>query len=241
MARKRRLYAPTLIAGPVRLSDEQRKHAQVLRLQVGDELCLFDARGGEADGRVVASDRRQLVCELDPPRRVEASPARLGLIVCIPKAAKLELIVRMATELGVHAIKLAHSERSVPKLSAESPKLERLQRIAIEACAQSERAWAPELSGPLPLAAAGSEVPAAAERLVFWEQASRPLALAPSAGVAREVWAVVGPEGGIGEQEVDVLLQSGYVPVSLGSGILRVETATVVIASLVLDRIGALR
>jgi 16S rRNA (uracil1498-N3)-methyltransferase len=241
MARRRRLYAATLQPGSLELSEESRKHAAVLRLEAGDELCLFDARGAEAEARVLRSDRRQLVCEVGVARIVPRSAARLTLIVGIPKASKLELIVRIATELGVHAIVLAQTERSVPKLSADSPKLERLQRIAIEACAQSARAWAPELSGPLPLAAAAAGAPLTAERLLFWEEATAALALAPSQGRARDVWAIVGPEGGISAPEAQLLLQSGYVPVSLGSGILRMETAAIVVAALLQDRIGALR
>jgi 16S rRNA (uracil1498-N3)-methyltransferase len=236
MARLRRLYAEQLSRGSLQLADEARKHAQVLRLQAGDEICLFDARGGEATARVLVHDKRQLLCEVGEPRALARGPSRLTLIVCVPKAAKLELIVRMATELGVHAIALAHSERSIPKLSKESPKLERLQRIAIEACAQSERAWAPELSGPLPLVAAAAAAPSGATKLVFWESAREPLAF----DGGREVWAIVGPEGGISESDLSVLLQSGYVPVGLGPGILRVETACVAVATLLLDRLGAL-
>ena len=241
MGRKRRLYSATLLAGALTLSPEQRKHAQVLRLQAGDELVLFDARGAEADARVTQSDRSRLVCEVEAPRAEPPPAARLHLIAGVPKADKLELVVRMATELGVTSITLADTERSVPKLSAQSPKLDRLRRIAIEACAQSEQAWAPELHGLLPLAAAAARAPATAERLVFWEGAREPLAIPASAGTAREVWAIVGPEGGLGEREVHLLLQSGYVPVTLGGALLRAETAAVVVTSLLLDRIGRLR
>ncbi|HEY2733424.1 MAG TPA: RsmE family RNA methyltransferase, partial [Polyangiales bacterium] len=168
------------------------------------------------------------------PRRA----SRLCLIVCAPKATKLDAIVRMATELGVHAIQLAESERSVPRLSAEKAKLARLRKICLEACAQSEQAWAPELIGPLPLSAAAAAAPASAQKLVFWEEARRPLMAALESD---EVWAVVGPEGGISANEVDVLAQLGYAPVGLGGGILRVETACVVVSALLLDRLAMLR
>jgi 16S rRNA (uracil1498-N3)-methyltransferase len=240
MARLRRLYAAALptAAGNLELDEEARRHAQVLRLRAGDEITLFDARGAEASARVLSNDKRALLCEVEPARRLTPRAARLCLIVCVPKAAKLELIVRMATELGVHAIRLAESERSVPRLSADSPKLERLRRIALEACAQSEQAWAPELSGPLPLAAAAA-APSGVEKFVFWENASAALSVGPLS--SREVWAVVGSEGGLCEHEVAVLAGLGYAQVGLGSGILRVETACVVTAALLLDRLGMLR
>jgi 16S rRNA (uracil1498-N3)-methyltransferase len=240
MGRLRRLYAASLptTAGVLELDEEARRHAQVLRLRAGDEISLFDARGGEATARVRSNDKRALLCDVEPGHRLAPREARLCLVVCIPKAAKLELIVRMATELGVHAIRLAESERSVPRLSADSPKLERLRRIALEACAQSEQAWAPELSGPLPLAAAAA-APLDAEKFVFWENATAALSVGPTQ--SREVWAVVGGEGGLCEHEVAVLSGLGYAQVGLGSGILRVETACVVATALLLDRLGMLR
>jgi 16S rRNA (uracil1498-N3)-methyltransferase len=241
MGRARRLYASPLpsAVGAIELDEEARRHAHVLRLRPGDALTLFDAQGGEADARVVSNDKRALVCEVQACRSVPARAARLCLIVCVPKAAKLEMIVRMATELGVHALILADSERSVPRLSADSPKLERLRRIALEACAQSEQAWAPELSGPQPLAAAAAAAPRTADKFVFWEGSRAALGSGPTQ--AREVWAIVGPEGGICDHEVDVLVGLGYTPVGLGGGILRVETACVVAATLLLDRLGMLR
>ncbi|HEX4351874.1 MAG TPA: 16S rRNA (uracil(1498)-N(3))-methyltransferase [Polyangiales bacterium] len=240
MARARRLYSSPLsaAAGVVQLDDEARRHGHVLRLQPGDSLVLFDANGSEADARVVTIDKRALVCSVEPRRSVAPKAARLCLIVCAPKAAKLETIVRMATELGVHAIHLAESERSVPRMSADSPKLERLRRISLEACAQSEQPFAPELAGPLPLSAAAAAAPTRAQKLVFWEGAHSPLMAALT---GNEVWAIVGPEGGISANEVDVLTQLGYAPIGLGSGILRVETACVVVSALLLDRLAMLR
>jgi 16S rRNA (uracil1498-N3)-methyltransferase len=239
----RRLFAAPLpqTAALLTLDPESRKHAQVLRLALGDAVCLFDAAGQEADGRIVRCERHLIECEVQPARQLPPPAARLTLVICLPKAAKLELIVRMATELGVHAVRLAHSERAIPKLSAESPKLERLRRIALEACAQSERAYAPELSGPLPLTAAAAAAPAHATKLVFWERCKQSLALERSAaGEPRDVWAVIGPEGGLAPHEVQQLQAQGYLAVGLGSGILRVETACVVACALVLDRLALL-
>jgi 16S rRNA (uracil1498-N3)-methyltransferase len=240
MARPRRLFVEELpvIASTLVLDREAERHAKVLRLETGSELCLFDARGHESDARVARWDRQGLVCEVQPLRTREQPRVRLHLILGVPKAAKLETIVRMGSELGLHAIHLVESDRAVPKLSAESAKLPRLRRIAIEACGQSEQAYAPEISGPMPLLAAASAAPADAARLVFWENSQTPLELASD---AREVWAVVGPEGGLCEQEVAALCALGFRSVGLGSAILRVETACVVASALLLDRLGALR
>jgi 16S rRNA (uracil1498-N3)-methyltransferase len=244
MGHVRRLFASHLpeAGGSITLDAEARRHAQVLRLVAGDQLCLFDGAGRQAAASVARVTRQELVCAVQPPISSARRPSRLCLIVCVPKAPKLENIVRMASELGVHAIQLAHSERAVPKLSSESPKLERLRRIALEACAQSEQLWVPELRGPVPLSAAAAAAPVSADKLVFWESATQALSLRRSPPEEpREVWAVVGPEGGIAQDEIHVLMQLGYAPITLGRAILRVDTACIVVSALVLDRMAALR
>lgn len=232
----RRLFVSQLPAagGSVQLSEEARRHASVLRLEPGDVLRLFDGAGTEADARVVRCDKRVLECEVDAPQRLPAPACRLQLVVCVPKAAKLELIVRMCTELGLYALHLAVSERSVPKLSAESPKLDRLKRIALEACAQCERGFAPVLTGPQPLGACLAAAPSGAARYAFVERSAK--SALPFGALPAEVWAVVGPEGGFAPLELQQLTAAGYTGVSLGSSILRVETACVAACALLLDR-----
>lgn len=227
---RRRLYVPQLPAssGELTLSEESRHHAQVLRLGVGDELRLFDARGGEADARVTRCDKRALVCALAEPVSIARARERLQLAVCVPKAGKLELIVRMATELGVSAVQLIASEHAVPKYTSDAPKLERLQRIAIEACAQSEQAYAPALLGPVPLSAALASVPAGTVKLACVPRVDAPSAHAIMQLSAAEVWVLVGPEGGLSTAELALIEQHDVAPISLGCGILRVETACVV-------------
>lgn len=226
---KRRLFATPLPAAAreLTLSEESRHHAQVLRLAVGDELRLFDARGGEADARVTRCDKRALVCEVAEPVFIEPPRERLQLAVCVPKAAKLELIVRMATEMGVSSVQLIASEHAVPKYTSDAPKLERLQRIAIEACAQSEQAYAPTLLGPLPLSAALEAVPSEALKLACVTRIAA-ASVHETQLSASEVWVLVRPEGGLSAAELALLEQHDVAPLSLGSGILRVETACVV-------------
>lgn len=235
---RRRLYASPLPAAKhtLTLDDESRRHAQVLRLSVGDELRLFDAQGAEADARVTRNDKRALVCEVEAAQLLPAPELRVHLALCLPKAGKLELILRMATELGVSSLTLVHSERSVPKWGGDDLKLERLKRISVEACAQSEQAYAPVLSGPLPLSAALAAAPTDALRCVFLERSRvlLPSALPPA---ATDVWAIVGPEGGFAPDEVALLTAERVLSVSLGPGILRVETACIVACALLFDRL----
>jgi len=236
----RRLYTPQLLAAQAQLTlgEESRHHAQVLRLSAGDALQLFDAAGGRAEARVLRCDRRALVCEVEAAEHVPRTGPQLTLAVCVPKAAKLELIVRMATELGVRAVQLVQSERAVPKFGSDAPKLDRLRRIAIEACAQSEQAYAPELSGPLPLEAALQAIPAAATKLACVERsAAQPWP--PLAATTEGAYLLVGPEGGFTAPELTLLQTSGCQSVSLGEAVLRVETACIVACAMALDRLRA--
>jgi 16S rRNA (uracil1498-N3)-methyltransferase len=234
MARLRRLYVPELPAagGGVELPRESLEHVHVLRLPAGAQVELFDGHGRAASAELTLVSRGRAVCEAQPPSAAVPRTAGVQLIVCLPKAGKLETIVRMTTELGVRALHLCQSERSVPK-GAESAKLERLRRVAREACAQSGQPLVPELHAPSTLAECAARAAPHAHKLLFWEQATTPLA----AAVSGEVWAVIGPEGGLSTEEAEMLHSAGYASISLGSHILRAETACVVIAALLLDRL----
>jgi 16S rRNA (uracil1498-N3)-methyltransferase len=161
----------------------------------------------------------------------------------LPKGGKLEDIARMLGELGVTSLRLAQTERSVPRLEQGAARFARLARVALEACAQSGQAQALAVHPPAPLLDVARAAPAGALRLVFWENARSPLAAqatSAASGVS-ELWAVVGPEGGLAEHEVDALAGLGYRAVGLGPARLRVETAAPVIAGLLLERHGGLR
>jgi 16S rRNA (uracil1498-N3)-methyltransferase len=242
MARVRRLFVPELPAdgGDVTLPAESVEHVHVLRLAAGTEVQLFDASGRVATAELTQVARDRVSCTAQPSAAGVVRGARLQLVICVPKQAQLETIVRMSTELGVAALHLATSERTVPKLASDA-KLERLRRISREASAQSGAGRTPALTGPAPLVEQIAGAPEDAVKLAFWERATTPLPAAASSFEDREVWAVIGPEGGLSEAEASQLAAAGYALTSLGSHILRAETACVVIAALLLDRMRGLR
>lgn len=242
MGARRRLYASQLPDAPTQLAldDSSHRHAQVLRLRPGDPLRLFDGRGREADATIVRCDKRELICDVSRPEQLPARAERLRLAVCIPKAGKLELIVKMVTELGVGSIQLLISERSVPKFGSDAPKLERLQRIAIEACAQSEQSYVPELMGPAHLDSVLAALPSRSLKLACVERSGGVADLPLSAAdCAPDVWVLVGPEGGLTSAEQRALAQHDVASLSLGPTILRVETACVAACALLLSRMRA--
>jgi 16S rRNA (uracil1498-N3)-methyltransferase len=205
-----------------RLHDDAARHARVLRLRVGDEVELFDGLGRRVVATLTELGRDLgFVVLRELPERAPLPPREL--VLGLPKGPDLEASVRMATELGVTTIRLALTERSVPRLDGGqgATKLERLRRIALEASRQSERDRAPSVLSPVPLLEAAAGVDPSFDRFVAAERAE-----AAGPRVTREGAAVViGPEGGFTEAELEALQALGFVPVSLGLTILRVSTA----------------
>lgn len=240
---ERRLFVAELPAdgGELKLGDEAARHGRVLRLAVGDGLTLFDGSGRCAEAEVIALGRR-LVCQVSAPRTVPREGPRVVLVLCQPKGHKTEDAVRVATELSVSAVRLAVSEHVVarPEPRRAARRLERLEKVAREAARQSERAFVPEVAAAKSLAAVLAEAPDHAQKIAFFARGDKPLmdALAPE---SREVWVVIGPEGGLSERDLAELEGAGFARVGLGAGVLRVETAIPVALGLVLARVGALR
>lgn len=241
--------------GLLTLPEQAARHLRVLRLKASSAVELTDGRGNRARARVVSVDKKRVVCQVDAPGAAPEQRAKVVLVQALPKGAKLEGMVRALTELGVSAVHLALCERGVPRprTGPTHGRLERLQRVAREACVQSGRARAPLIHLPAPLLEAAGRAPAHARRVVFWEGADAsldnalslsPAALSPAAQSKtppeQQVWLVVGPEGGLSETEVMALSALRYRQASLGPCLLRVETAAVVASALVLDRLGRL-
>ncbi len=240
---ERRLFVRGLPigGGAVELDEAAVRHARVLRLREGSEVVLFDGRGGEASARLVRVGDRSAQAIAGPRRSVSVEGPELVLVQALAKGEKLDAIVRMATELGVSAIHLAASERSVVRTGEERAhkRVERLERIAREASRQSGRASVPAVAAPESIAAIGTQAPQDDLRIVLAPSATRSIAEA-CAGGARRAWIAVGPEGGFAPEEVLRLEAAGWIAVGLGRGVLRVETAVPVAIALVSSALGGL-
>jgi 16S rRNA (uracil1498-N3)-methyltransferase len=237
VAAQRRLFAPELPAagGACTLDAEAAHHARVLRLTVGDAVVLFDGRGRECDAHLTAIEADGLRCEAEIPRETRNLTRRVILIQCLPKGDKLEAIARMATELGITEIALAHGARSVARPDAKRAEAqrERLERIAREAARQSEQASVPAITAPVGLREAAARAPRTALRLALVPGAGMPLATRLAGTPAdAEIWLVVGPEGGLDRAELDALAALGFEAAELGASTLRVETAAPVAVAL---------
>jgi 16S rRNA (uracil1498-N3)-methyltransferase len=240
VAELRRLFAGDLPleGGEVVLDADAARHARVLRMTVGDPVVLFDGRGAEARGRVARIDAVGVVCRVQSPDVGAAPTAPCALVLGLPKAGKLDGIVRMVTEAGVSDVHLADTGRAVARLEGDrlTARMGRLDRVAKEAARQAGRTEVPRLHPPAPLEGVASAIPGDAVRLVAHPRASRRLV---DLGVPSPSPAciAVGPEGGFTDPEVGLLEGLGFVPIRLGPHVLRVETAVVVAVALTMAHV----
>lgn len=224
-------------------AEETHHLARVLRLRPGDLARTVDGRGQELTVRLtrVGPSSAEGAIVSRAVRRSE-SPLDLTLVQGLPKGGKMEIIVRMATELGVCRVVPVTTDRVVVRAepSRFTERLRRWQRIAKEAAKQSGRAVIPEV---LPLRTLDTwlhEPRPVGLLLCLWESEGTGLAaLLPAAPPARATL-IVGPEGGLTEHEVQNLRAAGALVAGLGPRILRTETAGPVGLALLQARWGDL-
>ena len=201
----------------------------VLRLRAGAPLVVFDGRGGEHPARLLEAGRGGARIELGAHRAVEReSPLAVTLLQGLARGERMDLVVQKATELGVARIVPVAAARSVVQLAdaRAARRVAHWQAVAVAACEQCGRNRIPEVTAPLPLAEAC--------RLAATEPATRLWALDAEGGVplaadppppGGRVALLVGPEGGLTEEELEVAALIGFGRVRLGPRVLRTETA----------------
>jgi 16S rRNA (uracil1498-N3)-methyltransferase len=209
---------------------EGRHAAAVRRLRAGEELQLADGRGGLLRAVVAAAGREHL--ELRVLERVELEPPapRVLLAQALVKGDRGELAVELATEAGIDAVLPWRAARCVARWE-DGPRgakaLARWRTTAREAAKQARRPWLPEVTEPVSTGALAQRAAAAAATLVLHESAAVGIAAA-ELPVAGDLLLVVGPEGGITDEELAALAAAGAQPVRLGPEVLRASTAAAV-------------
>lgn len=226
-----RLYVPLPEAPPseVPLTGERRHYlVHVLRLAEGDALEVFDGKGRAFDARVTALNPEEVRLSLGAARSTPPQRA-LSILQGLPKGDKLEWVLQKGTELGATAFHPVETARSVVKLEPKraGERTARWRKIVEEAARQCRRNDVPEVHAPRPLLEAARALEPGTLLLVLDEEETAvPLGEAfRSAAPATPVALVVGPEGGLAREEVAALVALGARGVTLGSRILRTETA----------------
>ncbi|MEX2555894.1 MAG: RsmE family RNA methyltransferase [Actinomycetota bacterium] len=217
--------------------DDSRHALRVLRLRPGEQITVSDGRGSVVEATVGDDDDHLVAHVTDRRSEPEPRPA-LHVYQALPKAGKLDLVVQKLTELGVSSINLFASRRSVPRWDAAkaASHTARLGEVARQAAMQSRRAWLPRVLPPSPL----SSLAMAEPLLVLHGSATTRLSDALPETWPSAFGLVVGPEGGLTEEEVTALRALGAIPVTMGPLILRTETAALAAAAIVLGRYGQL-
>ncbi len=222
----------------IRLPDEKARYLlTVLRCRKGDRLVIIDGRGRAYETEITATAKREVEVSLLNELAMDTeSPFPLILCQGVLKGEKMDLVIQKATELGVAEIIPLVTERAVVK---ETRKTARWQRIAEEAAEQCGRAVIPRVHEPAGLRALfEGRFGQGARGLVFWEKGGSPLKEAVQGIVpsgchpGAPILLLVGPEGGLTEEEVREAEGHGLVRTTLGKRILRAETAAIVSVAL---------
>ncbi len=235
-----RFYLPPAewaLAVPALREDEAKHCAQVLRKREGDLIEVFDGLGQRRQANLISVSRG--LCELelhDSGADANTSEAaELHLAVAIPKGKTMDLIVQKAVELGVSSIQPLLTDHTVVKLDAKeaNKKAQKWQKVALEACKQCGQDRLPSVADPVPMNQWLSDLDGP-------ETVKIMASLAPGSKSIREVLAevgdvclLVGPEGDFSDQETRDAIESGFVPVTLGDIVLRVETAVFYASSII--------
>jgi len=209
----------------VPLPDDSAHHAvHVLRVHAGDEITLFNGRGGEYAARIASIQRLTVLVDVLAHRAVEReSPLRMVLVQGVSAGERMDFTVRKSVELGVAEIQpvLAASSLARPKGERAAARQTHWQRIAIAACEQCGRNRIPIVH---PMVAASDYRGGGGTRILLSPASELRFSQAvKSAG--DEFTIAAGPEAGFNAQEEAALLDAGFVPARLGARVLRTETA----------------
>ena len=206
--------------------DEARHLSQVLRMKVGDSIIVFDGHGRRASAEILNISRDRI-----PLKLKEILPSRTPLPVitlaqAIPKGKNMDWIVQKAVELGVSRIQPLVTRHTI--VSPSGDKAEKWRRTALEACKQCGQFTIPIIEDPLPFAEWLANRPSADLEIIA-SLADNPknfretLQIHPN---LESITIAIGPEGDFSPEEMTAALAAGFVPITLGDLVLRVETAT---------------
>ena len=237
-----RFYLPSdfWLTEPVLSGDEARHLSQVLRTKAGEMITVFDGAGRRASAEVLSVSRDKVSLKIGEIFPSQIPLPTITLAQAIPKGKNMDLIVQKSVELGVAVIQPLITRYTV--VHPGEGKSEKWRRNALEACKQCGQNTLPGIAEPLAFdrwISTQSSVPGL-KLIASLAEGALPLreALRQHAGTT-EVTLLVGPEGDFSAEETTAALAAGFLPVSLGAIVLRVETATIFCLSALRYEFGA--
>ena len=224
------------------LTGDNAKHAKVLRLKQGEDVLVCNGQGQECLCTISDVSEGQISLVVRNRQDSQSEPnVRVTLYIAFPKADKLEHVIQKATELGAYEIVAFPSARCVSKPDEKSlnKKLDRWQKIAASAAEQSGRGVIPEVIVLQSYTEALKRAASADKSILFYEnERAVTLRMSLQTGDYRTVSLLTGPEGGLELLEVEKARQAGFDICTLGSRILRCETAPLCALSAVMYHVG---
>lgn len=237
----RRFYAPkkAIDEKAVMLGEEETRHLRdVLRLKTGDEVRVFDGEGREFSCLIAKIGKKESSLDITAEVRPASPESGLALTIAVAllKGEKFDLVIQKAVELGVTALIPLVTRRCDVKLKDAEKKLERWRKIALEGCKQSGRARLMKIREVVDLHRF-IDAPRSGLCILFSERGGEDFSQIKS---GKKVTAVIGPEGGWEDSEIDAARGKGFVITTLGGRIMRAETAAISIAAILQHRFGDL-
>jgi 16S rRNA (uracil1498-N3)-methyltransferase len=238
-----RIYHPESLnqSDLINLSEEAAGHVgRVLRMQVGQEVLLFDGSGFEFPAMLTEIGKKNVSAKITAKHSVGCeSPLDLHLGQVISRGDKMEFTIQKSVELGVNTITPLISERCGVKLDEKrfEKKLAQWQKIIIAACEQCGRNTIPEIRPVMQLEAWCAE-PVDSVKINLHPRAKYSINTLPE--TKKEIRLLIGPEGGLSDQEISMTEQYHFDEVLLGPRVLRTETAALTAITALQVRFGDL-
>ncbi len=220
--------------------DDAKHIAKVLRMHTGERLVACDTMGKDYDCVIAELSDKEVALTVERVYPSETEPTvKVTLYQAMPKSDKMELIIQKAVELGVSTIVPVQTKRCVSRPDAKSmaKKLERYNRIAMEAAKQCGRGRIPQVLPMLDYSEAIAAMKADDRAFLFYENSTSSFRKELEQGVS-SVSIMIGAEGGFDEAEVEQALAAGVASLSLGKRILRCETAPLAALSIIMYETG---
>ena len=202
------------------LTGAEAKHAHVKRIESGERIMLIDGQGSTALTRVTSVGAGRVDGVVERQEFVPQPTPRVTVVQAVPKGERAELAVDLAVQAGADAIVPWISHRTIARWPAnkQAKQVEKWRAQALSSAKQARRAWVPEVRDPVTTNQL-SELLQERHALVLHEDATDSIR---DVEFGEDVWLIVGPEGGIGEDELEIL---GARPVKLGPEVLRTASA----------------
>lgn len=236
LMRNTRIYTSQPLASntSLKLDEDSARHiVRVLRMHKGDEIILFNGQGGEYTAELTQLDKSSVSLQIGSFRdhNIESS-LDIELVQAISRGERMDITIQKAVELGVNKIQPLFTTRCNVKLTGDrlSKKLGHWHKIAISACEQCGRNRVPEVCQPLDFQQWLGRLDPSCHGLILDPDSGKTCKDLP---VMQKISVLVGPEGGLTEDEISTAAANGFTPVRLGPRVLRTETAALAIISTV--------